>query len=49
MFPGGYGTRAAYRFDFADQHVLAHTLGVAQVATRLCFDSAALTRLLTLM
>jgi hypothetical protein len=46
LFPGGYGRRRAYRFDFADQHVLARTLGVERVATRLCFDSGALTRLL---
>jgi saccharopine dehydrogenase (NAD+, L-lysine-forming) len=47
-FPGGYGRRRAYRFDFADQHVLARTLGTERVATRLCFDSRALTRLMAL-
>jgi saccharopine dehydrogenase (NAD+, L-lysine-forming) len=48
LFPGGYGRRKAYRFDFADLHVIARTLCVERVATRLCFDSAALTRLLAL-
>jgi saccharopine dehydrogenase-like NADP-dependent oxidoreductase len=48
LFPGRYGRRRAYRFDFADQHVLARTLGIERVATRLCFDSAAATRLLAL-
>ena len=47
VFPG-YGARTAYRFDFADQHVLARTLGVEKVATRVCFDPAAATRLLAL-
>jgi saccharopine dehydrogenase-like NADP-dependent oxidoreductase len=42
-FPG-FGRRRAYRFDLADQHVLARTLGVPEVATRLCFDSKLLTR-----
>ena len=27
-FPGGYGVRRAYRFDFADQHVISRTRGV---------------------
>jgi saccharopine dehydrogenase (NAD+, L-lysine-forming) len=44
----GYGARTCYRFDFADQHVLARTLGVERVATRVCFDPAAATRLLAL-
>lgn len=48
LFPGEYGRRTAYRFDFSDQHVLARTLGVEKVATRLCFDSATATRLLAL-
>ncbi len=34
-----WGSRRAYRFNFADQHVLSRTLGVP-VATRLCLDSA---------
>ncbi len=37
------GVRAAYRFPFADQHVIPRTLGVPAVTTRLCFDSAAVT------
>jgi hypothetical protein len=47
-FPAGT-ERAAYRFDFADQHVLSRTLGIERVARRLCFDSAALTCLLELL
>ncbi|AFC29349.1 hypothetical protein PM3016_2461 [Paenibacillus mucilaginosus 3016] len=47
-FPGGLGRRWAYRFDFPDQHVLPGTLGIPSVSTRLCFDSAAVTRLLAL-
>lgn len=43
-FPA-FGRRTAYRFDLADQHVLARTLGVPEVATRLCFDSRAVTSL----
>jgi len=49
VFPGGYGRRTCYRFDFPDQHVLARTLGVENVATRLCFDPAWSTRLLALL
>ncbi|HZB10953.1 MAG TPA: saccharopine dehydrogenase NADP-binding domain-containing protein [Rubrobacter sp.] len=49
LFPGGFGGRACYRFDFADQHVLARTLGSGRAATRLCFDSVAATRLLALL
>jgi hypothetical protein len=48
-FPGGFGSRTCYRFDFADQHVIARTLGAGRAATRLCFDSAAATRLLALL
>ena len=48
-FPSPYGRRTAYRFNFADQHVIARTLGVDRVATRLCFDSAAATYLLALL
>lgn len=49
VFPGGYGRRVAYRFDFADQHVVARTLGIGDVATRLCLDPAWATRLLVLL
>lgn len=48
-FPAPYGRRTAYRFNFADQHVLARTLGVDRVATRLCLDLAAATYLLALL
>ena len=47
-FPAGT-ERAAYRFDFADQHVLSRTLGIERVARRLCFDSAALICFLELL
>ncbi|CAA9456471.1 MAG: hypothetical protein AVDCRST_MAG02-2348 [uncultured Rubrobacteraceae bacterium] len=49
IFPAGYGRRTAYRFDFPDQHVVSRTLGVEDVATRLCFDPAPLTRVLALL
>lgn len=49
VFPGKYGRRTAYLFDFADQHVVARTLDVENVATRLCFDSALMTRLVALL
>lgn len=45
-FSKGKKGRMAYRFNFSDQHVLPTTLGVPTVATRLCFDSAGVTRLL---
>lgn len=34
----GIGNRLAYRFDFADQHVLARTLKIGSVSTWLSFD-----------
>lgn len=34
-----YGRRTAYRFDFADQHVVQRTLDVPTASTRFCFDS----------
>ena len=37
-FPGGFGHRPAWRFDFADRSLLPERLGV-QVTTRYCFDS----------
>ncbi len=37
-FPGGFGTRPAWRFDFADRGLLPAELGV-HVTTRYCFDS----------
>ncbi len=42
------GRRTTYAFDFPDQHVVARTLGIARVQTRLCFDSAFVTWLLGL-
>lgn len=49
VFPGGYGRRTCYRFNFPDQHIVSRTLGVEEVATRLCFDPAWSTRLLALL
>ncbi len=48
-FPDRYGWRRAFRFDFADQHILPRTLGVPRVATWLCFDSAAATAAVALL
>jgi saccharopine dehydrogenase (NAD+, L-lysine-forming) len=45
-FLGGLGRKTAYRFNFSDQHVLPHTLGIFSVSTRLCFDSAILIHLI---
>lgn len=45
-FPGDSRPRKTYRFDFADQHTLPLTTGAAGAATRLCFDSRVVTRLL---
>ncbi|MET9774350.1 saccharopine dehydrogenase [Streptomyces sp. NPDC006367] len=38
-----HGMRTAYPFPFSDQHTLPHTLGGADVTTRLCLDSRPLT------
>ncbi|MDF2961546.1 MAG: Saccharopine dehydrogenase [Paenibacillus sp.] len=48
-FPGTLGRRTAYRFNFADQHVLPDSLGIQTISTRICFDSAATTNLLALL
>lgn len=48
-FPGKYGLRMAYRFDFSDQHVLPETLGIPTISTRICFDSSGTTRLIALL
>jgi saccharopine dehydrogenase (NAD+, L-lysine-forming) len=48
-FPGRYGWRWAYRFDFADQHIIVRTLGLPRVSTWLCFDSAMVTRAVGLL
>jgi len=37
--PGQSKRRAAYRFNFSDQHVLGRTLGVASVSTWVRFDN----------
>lgn len=42
----GYGRRSAHPFPFSDQYTLRRTLGVPEVTTRLCLDSATLTALL---
>lgn len=47
-FPHGIGTRAAYRFNFSDQHVIPKTLNIPSVSTWLCFDSTLTTRLFAL-
>lgn len=43
-FDENYGSRTAYDFNFADQHVLRYTLSIPLVKTRLCFDSALVTK-----
>ncbi|GAA4660213.1 hypothetical protein GCM10023347_09660 [Streptomyces chumphonensis] len=42
----GHGRRTARPFPFSDQHTLQGTLGVPEVATRLCLDSRLSTGLL---
>ncbi|MDE0803319.1 MAG: SDR family NAD(P)-dependent oxidoreductase [Acidimicrobiales bacterium] len=46
-FPGGFGTRTAYRFDFADQYVLTRDLDVP-VTTAYCMDSRLATTALSI-
>lgn len=46
-FGNGQGSRTAYRFNFADQHILPRTLQVPSISTRLCFDSPFITGLLS--
>lgn len=46
-FPAGFGTRPAWRFDFADRALLPEHLGV-EVTTRYCFDSRIAGRALAL-
>lgn len=43
------GTRKAYRFNFADQHIVPRTLQIPRVDTRLCFDSVMVTALFALL
>jgi saccharopine dehydrogenase-like NADP-dependent oxidoreductase len=38
-FGADLGRRKAYRFNFSDQHVVARTLRIPTVSTRLCLDS----------
>lgn len=47
-FPGGFGTRNAYRFDFADHYVLSRDLDVP-VTTTYCMDSRLANTALTLV
>lgn len=42
VFPGTIGKRAAFRFNFSDQHTITKTLGVNAASTWACFDSATL-------
>lgn len=46
-FPGGFGRRPAWRFDFADRTLLTEQLKVA-VTTRYCFDSRLAGRVLAI-
>ncbi len=43
VFPVDIGKRAAFRFDFSDQHTVVRTLGIDSASTWACFDSAFLT------
>ncbi|MCR8657464.1 saccharopine dehydrogenase NADP-binding domain-containing protein [Paenibacillus endoradicis] len=45
-FGHSLGHKDAYRFNFSDQHTLTQTLHIPQVSTRLCFDSAFVTKLI---
>ena len=49
QLPEPYGTRTAYAFDFADQHVVRHTLSIEHVQTRLCLEPAFMTLALRLV
>lgn len=49
LFPGTIGKRTAYRSNFSDQHVIPWTLDIHSVSTRMCFDSAFITRLYALI
>ena len=48
QLPEPYGTRAAYAFDFADQHVVRRTLAIEHARTLLCLEPAYMTRALGL-
>ena len=47
-FPGMTEKRAAYRFNFADQHVIPQTLKIPSVSTWICFDSSFVTQMIFL-
>ncbi len=47
--PGSLGKKTAYRFDFAEQHVLPETLEIDTVSHRLCFDSQFITDSIALL
>lgn len=49
FFSEKLGKRTAYRFDFADQHVLPRTLDLKTVSTWLCFDSIFFTRFFAIL
>lgn len=49
-FGSEIGKRTAYRFNFADQHILQHTLKQGPtVSTRLCFDNEWVTKAIAVM
>jgi len=49
LFPEIIGKRTAYRSNFSDQHVIPKTLEIKSVSTRMCFDSAFMTKLYALI
>jgi len=49
QFPEGLGLRRAYRFNFADQHIIPNTLKIDSASTWLCLDSTLFTELLALL
>ena len=49
LFPENIGKRTAYRSNFTDQHVIPKTLKIKSVSTRMCFDSAFMTKLYALI
>jgi saccharopine dehydrogenase (NAD+, L-lysine forming) len=48
-FPGGAGRSTAYRFNLAEQHVLARTMSVPSVSSWLAFDPPWMTGLLAFL
>lgn len=44
-----HGLRTAYRFDLADQHIVQKTLGIENVSSRFCYDSAIVTNVIALL